>query len=316
MWTGIWRSLGKATGFVATSLAGTSAPEGSISSEPAPSAESGGVVVRLGREAGRLCGTASVQGTRACSEVQGLVANLIQKVAGDGSCLSDDAADKQAESIALILREGGVVPNRLGIDGLPGSGKSTLARALARKLDLRWISLDHKNLSNSRELERERVVVEHHRLFRTQDVNVFDAIVYINELPENARAWTVRRGRGAILATMLDYHKLKNVGDMAFEVCDGKPMAIPDSNLTLKIKPPGGFRAIESIVGRLREAGLYTPGMSKEETLFLLALGEPKGGLKAYYTPFASFAALGGLAGWIRGTEASPTTDSQVSASS
>ena len=316
MWKGLWRSLGKATGFVATTIAGTPAPKGPISPEPTQSVENRGVVVQPGLEAAHLGGAASVQGTQACSRVQGFVANLMQKVAGDGSCSPVEATEEQAESIARILREHDVVPNRLGIDGLPGSGKSTLARALVRKLDLRWTSLDYKDLSAPQYLERERVILEHHRLFRTQDVNAFDAIIYISEVPEHARVRTVRRGRGAILAAMLDYNKLKRIGDIAFEVCEGNLIAIPDSNLTFKIKPPGGFRAVENIVCRLREAGLYTAGLSKEEMLFLLAFGKPDQGLKAYYTPFVCFAALGGLSGWLSATEASPATDSPASASS
>ena len=264
MWDTLWRSMGKATGVVVTTVAG--APAG----------------------------------------VQGVLAGLLQKASGDGRSPILEAVERRAECIARILRERGVVPDRIGIDGLPGSGKITLARALAPKLDLRWLSLDYKDLNVPRNLERKGVIVEHHRLLRTQDADRFDVILYIRETPERARIRTVRRRRGVILAALLDYHKLGKVGELAFDVCQAEPVVIPDSNLILKIKPPGGFRAIESIVRRLREAGLDTAGMSKEAMLFLLALGKPEHGLTAYYSPFPCFACLGGVAGWLRGTNPPP----------
>jgi len=295
-----------------TTVAGGPAPEGSIAPDHSQLVESGGVVAQVGLVAGRVCGAASAQGKRACSGVQGLLADLLQTVSGEGSCPPVTAAATRAESIAQILSERGVVPNRLGIDGLPGSGKSTLARALASKLDLRWISLDYKDLSVSGNLERPRTVFEHHRLFRTQDVDSFDAIIFIAESPERARAKTVRRGRFAILAAILDYNRLKRIGELAFDVCEGEPIAVPNSNLILKIKPAGGFRAIENIERRLREAGFDAAGMSKEEMLFLLAFGKPEDGITAYCSPYTCFAGLGGLAGWLSRTEPDPSADSSL----
>lgn len=206
------------------------------------------------------------------------------------------AAQQQAEGIILILRERGIIPNKLGIDGVPGSGKSTLARALAAGLDMKWKSLDYKNLALPENLEQERTIYEHHRLLRTQDVDVFDAIAYIDEPVERSRARVRRRGRGLLLAALLDYNKLKKVGEIAFDVCDGEPIVIPGSYLILKITPPGGFRANENIAKRLSTAGFNTSGMSKEEMLFLLAYGRRQDGLKAYLLPLAWITRIGSMA--------------------
>jgi len=55
----------------------------------------------------------------------------------------------------------------------------------------------------------------------------------------------------------------------------------------MKIKPPGGFRAMENIGVRLRTAGHDPKSMSKEEMLFVLAYGRPGSGLMAYLLPGA-----------------------------
>ncbi len=219
------------------------------------------------------------------------------------------AVEQQAETIARVLRERGIVPNRVGIDGVPGSGKSTLACALAIRLDMKRQSLDYKNVSRPGNLDQERTIYEHHRLFRTHDVDSFDAIVYIDEPVERSKAKVTWRPGRLILAAALDYNKLKKVGEIAFDVCQGAPIAIPDSYLILKIKPPEGFRASENIVSRLSAAGFDTGaapdvcrdcagGMRKEEMLFVLAYGRRQDGLKAYCfcLPLACMTRLGSLA--------------------
>ncbi len=180
----------------------------------------------------------------------------------------------EAEGIARALRERNIVPDKLGIDGIPGSGKSTLAGALAETLDMKCKSLDYLNPGDPRNIEQGRTIYEHHRLLRTHDVDAFDAIVYVNETVARAKARVRRRRRGQILSVILEYRKLKKVGDLAFEVCEGEAIAIPtrlpdeavdraeESRLVLKIRPPEGFRAAENIAGRLEGAGLDAPGLS------------------------------------------------------
>lgn len=251
----------------------------------------------------RSLGTTTGAVVTGVTEARACLADAAQSLSGGGVDPPLGAVEQQAEIIARILREHGTAPNRLGIDGLPGSGKSTLARVLASKLDLRWKSLDYRDLSLPENLQPDRTIFEHHRLFRTQNVDVFDALVYINESPARCRARTVRRGRGAVLAAVLDYDKLKRVGDLAFEVCDGKPIPIPHSELVLKIKPREGYRASENLTRRLRGAGLFSAGMSKEQMLFRLAYQTPEGGFMAYCPRFAAFAGLGGLVGWLMGPD-------------
>jgi hypothetical protein len=229
----------------------------------------------------------------------GALAQMLSSL-GRPSASVEALVAEQAEGIALILRERDIAPGRIGIDGIPGSGKSTLARALAGKLDMEWKSLDFRNLGLPEDLAEERTIYEHHRLFRTRDVDTFDVIVYIDEPVRSSKARVRRRGRGLILGIMLDYNKLKKVGKMAFDACEGEPIAVPDSHLVVKIRPLGGFRAAENIASRLERSGLDGSDMTKEEMLCLLACGKRQKGLRAYLLPLEYIARIGGLAARLR----------------
>lgn len=201
-----------------------------------------------------------------------------------------EEADEYANKIALILQNLGIKPNKLGVDGLPGSGKSTLARALAERLGMQWKSLDHENMNVQIDFSQKLTVYEHHRLFRTQNVDEFDAIIYIDESVESTKANIIRRtqsGRGAIIIDVLDFEKLKNIGRLAFDVCEGESTLIPDSNLIMKVRGPGGFHAKENLVKRLKVAGHDTTDLDKEKMLFLTAYARRQSGLKAYFMPGA-----------------------------
>ncbi|TET32572.1 MAG: hypothetical protein E3J72_19440 [Planctomycetota bacterium] len=204
---------------------------------------------------------------------------------------SVETVRESADRIALILKNQGIAPVRLGVDGLPGSGKSTLARALADRLGFKWKSLDRENMNVPLDFASERAVYEHQRLLRTQDVDAFDAVIYVGELVEASRARILRRARmearGSMIIDVLDFDKLKNIGKLAFELCDGKQIPIPGSRLFMKVRPPEGFRAAENIADRLRAAGHNAEGMGKEEMLFLLAYGRARSGLMAYFVPGA-----------------------------
>ena len=240
---------------------------------------------------------AAVETTRAMLEAPGVRASVeaaLLRLVGSSQAHTGSNAEplRAAVATARMLQSRGIDPNRLGVDGVPGSGKSTFARALADELGGQWKSLDHENMNEPRDFAPERTVYEHHRLFRTQDVDVFDAIVYVDEPIEVAKDRVVQRarkeGRTALLIDVLDYEKLKQIGKLAFDVCDGQPIAIPDSHLLMKIRPPGGFRALENTLDRLRAAGHeFEPDMGKEQMLFLLAYGIARAGMTAYFLPGA-----------------------------
>jgi len=192
------------------------------------------------------------------------------------------AAWIQTRWIDSVLRRRQIRPSRIGIDGLPGSGKSSLACALASVLGMRWRSLDYEDLESPGLLDETGLVFEHHRLLRTQDVDRFDAIVYIDEPIERSWSRVVDRGRGMFLGLMLDYRKLKAVGKAAFDLCDGERITVPKSDIHLKLKPSGGFRVMENLTARLRASRLDATGANKEEKLLLLICGERQQGLRAY----------------------------------
>jgi hypothetical protein len=216
-----------------------------------------------------------------------------------------EAVALNADKIASILRAHEIIPKRLGVDGLPGSGKSTLARALANRLEMQWQPLDGQNMDVPQAFSTERAVYEHHRLFRTQDVDAFDALIYVDEPIEAAKKRVleraVREAREALIVDLLDFRKLKTIGRLAFEVCDGPSISVPGSNLFLKLKPPQGFRAREHLAERLPEA-YKTNALKKEALLFLVAYGKPQAGITAYLIPSAYNQEL--LAGLLAGLQA------------
>lgn len=189
---------------------------------------------------------------------------------------------RYADLIAELLKSNNVVPERLAVDGLPGSGKSTLARALAERLDFQWKSLDGMNLNKPIDFSESKAVYEHHRLLRTHEPDNFDAIIYIDEPVEMAKARVVKRKRMAIVVDIWDFDKLKQIGDKAFAICNGAVHAIPNSNIKIKIKPRGGFGAYENIASELFILGINSEGLSKEQLLFLSIDGKARQGLNAY----------------------------------
>jgi hypothetical protein len=44
--------------------------------------------------------------------------------------------------------------------------------------------LDYIDLNKPQDFSKEKTIYEHHRLLRTQDIDNFDAIIYIDEPPE------------------------------------------------------------------------------------------------------------------------------------
>ncbi len=92
-----------------------------------------------------------------------------------------DEVNKNADKIIALLNSKAVHIKRLAVDGVPGSGKSTLARALAVKLNFELQTLDYIDLNKPQDFSKEQTIYEHHRLLRTQDIDNFDAIIYIDE---------------------------------------------------------------------------------------------------------------------------------------
>jgi len=193
-----------------------------------------------------------------------------------------EAVSKIADEIIALLNSKAVHVKRLAVDGVPGSGKSTLARALAEKFTLEFQTLDYIDLNKPQDFSAEQTVYEHHRLLRTQDVENFDALIYIDEPVELSKEKCIHRKRGGVNIDVFDYEKLKRIGEKAFEIADGKIFSIPDSYVKVKIRPHNGFRAHENVKAEVQRKGFKVSGHSKEELLFVSVYGRPRKGLMAY----------------------------------
>jgi hypothetical protein len=187
---------------------------------------------------------------------------------------------KTAKAITDLFRERGFSPARLGIDGPPGSGKSSLAGAMAETLGMEAVCLDHQDLDRPSDFTGTGVIYEHHRLLRTQAIDSFDAIIYIDEPVIASKKRVLSRKRGGYLVEILDYHLLKRIGDKAFSCADGDTVAV-GAHL-VKFRPREGYRDMDNIHRELCSAGLDATGASKEECLFLCLEGVRRAGFKAY----------------------------------
>jgi hypothetical protein len=220
----------------------------------------------------------SKPGLRAYAEY--LVGNLFP--GGDTLSVRPTSVDKNTDAIIHLFQERGFEPSRLAIDGVPGSGKSTLAGALAEKLGMEAVCLDHQNLDEPRNFAQKKTIYEHHRLFRTQDLDVFDALIYLDEPVALSKKKVLERKRGGYLVDLLDYDLLKKIGEQAFAYAAGEALVIPNSFIRVKIKPAGGFRDRENIDAALRRAGLEGTPFTKEEALFLGLGYKARKGFKTY----------------------------------
>jgi predicted kinase len=201
---------------------------------------------------------------------------------GEAISVAPASVDRNAEALIRLFQKEGLQPSRLAIDGVPGSGKSTLAKTLAEKLGMEAVCLDHQNMDEPRNFAQKNTIYEHHRLFRTQDLDVFDALIYLDEPPALSQKKVLERKRGGYLVDLLDYDLLKKIGEQAFAFAAGEMLVIPNSFIRVKIKPVGGFRDRENIDAALRQKGLEGTPYSKEEALFLSLGYKARKGFKTY----------------------------------
>ncbi|MFC1736371.1 hypothetical protein ACFL1X_09645 [Candidatus Hydrogenedentota bacterium] len=195
-----------------------------------------------------------------------------------------DAKEAKQAAELLAVRLGDIRPGRIGVDGLPGSGKSTLARALAEQMGMGWVCLDHQLSTKAPiDLSRPDMVYEHHRLFRTQVLDQFDFLIYLDEPLETVEKQILDRGRGAAMLEVFDFAKMQAVGRKAFEIADGETWRVPQTNILVKRQPPEGFKEREHLEEEVKGMGFSaTENLPKEALLFLATFGKAKDGALAY----------------------------------
>ena len=181
----------------------------------------------------------------------------------------------------ILLKDSEKFPNSICIDGPPGSGKSTLGRALPERCGLKWRTIYWREIKGPYPFKPGRIY-ENIRLIRTQDMEQFDCIIYIDCPGAEAKARVISRDRNATLADVVDFTIMKRIGDAAFEMLDGKVTSIEGSPIRIKQKPEGGYRDLDELKIRLWGRGVDTEGFSKEELLFIYCYGEPRSGLLPY----------------------------------
>lgn len=186
-----------------------------------------------------------------------------------------------ADKIMEALNDRGISPRSICIDGPPGSGKSTLGRALAERCGLKWRTLYWQELRGVYPFKKGRIY-ENIRLIRTQDMEDFDIVIYIDCPIEEAKDRMITRDRNGALADVVDFSRLKKIGDTSFEMLGGEEIKIGGSPVRIKQRPQEGYRDLERLKTRLREKGIDVEEFSKEELLFIYCYGKPQSGLSPY----------------------------------
>jgi len=189
--------------------------------------------------------------------------------------------ERYTEQLVDLFSAEGISPKIIGIDGPPGSGKSTLGRSLAKRTGLKWRCLHSQEMGKPLTFTSGQIY-ENIRLFRTQDIESFDAIIYIDCHIANAQSRVITRDRNGALADYIDFEKIKKIGDAAFEMADGEEIRIPMSPIRIKLRPETGYKDTDNLRMKLRSGGTEVEAFSKEELLFIYCYGEPKCGILPY----------------------------------
>lgn len=198
-------------------------------------------------------------------------------------CAGRTAVGDLSSKIVQLMDQQRVSPTSICIDGLPGSGKSSLGRDIARKTGLVWKTLYWNDLKDSYPF-RKGMIYENIRLIRTQDIEHFDMLVYVDCDISTAMQRVMERDRDGILIDVMDFSKLKRIGDTAFELAAGEEVWIPGSCVRIKFRPREGYRDLETLKSRLRASGIFVEDLSKEELLFAYCYGKPQQGIYPYLT--------------------------------
>ena len=204
--------------------------------------------------------------------------------------LFPEQAIRQAKTIEEIVEAQHLIPGRIAVDGVPGSGKSTLAKALAGRLLMETICLDHQNMDERLPLEQVPAIYEHHRLLRTQDIDRFDVIIYLDQPLGITKQHILQRERGAYLVDIMNFGLLKRIGDQAFALADSPVLSLDNGLVQIKIRPDKGFKDMANLAGALQSKGVEDSGiagLNKEQQLFLLVEGQARKGFMAYVNPRA-----------------------------
>jgi len=197
--------------------------------------------------------------------------------------------ERISDKIVEIFDQLGIFPSKICIDGMPGGGKSTLGRSLAKRTGLKWQTLFWQDIMKPYRF-LPGVIYENLRLIRTQDIEFFDIVIYIDCNTDTARQRIIERDRNGLLADIVNLPKLKAVGDLAFEVLDGQEYRIANSYVRMKIRPPGGYNDIDNIKKCLLKKQTIDAELenySKEEMLFACIYGRPRKG----YFPYINYGA-------------------------
>jgi len=190
-------------------------------------------------------------------------------------------AELACDEILAFFNRMQIMPKLIGIDGIPGAGKSTLGRTLANRLCFQWCTLKWQEMQFEYDFKQQHIY-ENVRLIRTQNIELFDVLIYLDLPVELAKQRVIDRDRNGMLADIVRFDRMKLVGDVAFALLESQEWTIHHPTIRIKVKD-NKFNHTEHIHTMLDQKGIYWDhSMTKEEKLFALCYGKPKKGILAY----------------------------------
>lgn len=195
-----------------------------------------------------------------------------------------EAVVRDAKAMAAELNRQGLDPSkmRIAVSGTGGTGKTTFSRALAKELGVKSVHLDKTRVSwKGRDLTKHPimsgkpeggVIYEQTHLLNQVDPDKFDAIIRIHRPMKTVEKQLKARKRGAYQWDFYDYPMLHKAVHTAFNATKGEAVDVT-KNLSVKVKPKGGFMANAELNKQLVEMGILEKGLDRQQKVLSAATG-------------------------------------------
>lgn len=194
-------------------------------------------------------------------------------------------AKRQAKAIVSNLVEQGIDPStaRIAIAGTGGVGKTTLAKALGEEIGTsvhhvddilpKIFSPEEWNRLNPKKMAPKGGIFEHTFLLSGKNPDDFHAIINLEKPLSQVKQQILQRGKGAAQIDLYNYGDKQRAVRAAFENTAGKTIR-PHKEVSLKIKPKGGFQADQRLDSTLRGMGISPAGLDREAKAVAIAQGK------------------------------------------
>lgn len=214
--------------------------------------------------------------------------------------------DVYGKQVADQIRSSGLDPSKItiGLSGIPGSGKSTVAKSISKHLGTNVVTEDLHGMSDvikvttgKKPIQPGHLYEQTHLLHRVEP-DKFDVMIHVDVPVAEATKRLHARGRGAWQSDVYDLDKMQKTISTAFNETAGAAKEVAPG-IKMKIKPPGGFKADETLNAGLKNKGIDPSHMSRQQKVVTQATGNKhyRKGRLAFLKPSTVGQAAAGVLG-------------------